>query len=125
MNSEKLNRTQGPKKPKLIQNQRFPEGFRDFRKKTSKPWANIKIESRTYKMMYIVLVYTFTRHGADQGHDANYSSIAGAGVGGMPRTRFNGEAAKRPNLLTFGGFGHWEGATNKIFFSSPIPVLDQ
>ena len=55
-------------------------------------------------LMYIythIHIYTFTCHGADQGHDANYSSIVGSGVGGMPRTRYTCEAAKRPSIYIY------------------------
>ena len=53
MNLEKVNRTQGPKKPNLNETQRFLEGFCDFEKKTLKSRDKNKIELHIYKMMYI------------------------------------------------------------------------
>ena len=53
MNLEKVNRTQGPKKPNLNETQRFLEGFCDFEKKTLKYSAKMEIELRIYKKMYI------------------------------------------------------------------------
>ena len=57
--------------------------------------TNVHIYIYTY-----IHIYTFTCHEVDQGHDANYSSIVGFGVGGMPRSAIPVEVAKRPSMST-------------------------